>query len=199
MRRSVPFLGEEHITRGADDQDESKKISGQEIDDVLNTLSAASSWDDLVADTESVGTSDSRVSTSMPRQVRHGAGHSAIGQSVKKPVIERPTIDWIPINNGHGLRINITGNFDQNIRAEWRRLLEETDANGIGQFEFNMTSTNSISLTGLGMLLMFKERNRSELGDIKLSNCNADVWQILEWTGMDKYFTIQGQPLAYKK
>lgn len=104
------------------------------------------------------------------------------------------SIDWIPINNGHGLRINICGNLDQSLKAQWRRLLEETEDNGIGQFEFNLTQSPSLSLTGLGMLLMFKEQKGSEKGDIKLCHCNKEVWQLLHWSGMDKYFTIQAIP-----
>ncbi|RYZ95857.1 MAG: anti-sigma factor antagonist [Moraxellaceae bacterium] len=198
MRRNVPFLGEERITRSAEESDEAKKVSGREIDDVLSSLSAGSSWDDLVVEEKPAGKPRAGGSISkgdaVSKQVRHSAGHSPIGQTVKKPVDDKPSIDWIPFNNGHALRINLTGNFDQNIRSEWRRLLEETEGNGISQFEFNMTRTTNISLTGLGMLLMFKERKGSERGDIKLCNCNTDVWQILEWTGMDKYFTILGQP-----
>jgi anti-anti-sigma regulatory factor len=73
-------------------------------------------------------------------------------------------------------------------------LLAETDANGIGQFEFNLTQAPNLSLTGLGMLLLFKERKGAERGDIKLCHCNKNVWDLLQWSGMDKYFTIQGIP-----
>ena len=104
------------------------------------------------------------------------------------------TIDWLPINSGHGLRINISGSLDQSMHNEWRRLIAETEANGVGQFEFNLTDAPNLTLTGLGMLLHFKEQKGSERGDIKLCHCNKEVWQMLQWTGMDKYFTIQGRP-----
>lgn len=104
------------------------------------------------------------------------------------------SIDWLPINSGHGLRINISGNLDLSLRQEWRRLLEETERSGVGQFEFNLTEAPSLSLTGLAMLLLFKEQKKSERGDIKLCHCNRDVWQMLQWTGMDRYFTIQAIP-----
>jgi anti-anti-sigma factor len=104
------------------------------------------------------------------------------------------TINWLPINSGHGLRINICGTLDQNLRREWRQLLEETAASNVGQFEFNLTETPNLTLTGLGMLLMFREQRGSGRGDIKLCHCNRDVWQLLQWTGMDKYFTVQGIP-----
>ena len=60
--------------------------------------------------------------------------------------------------------------------------------------KFNLTEAPTLTLTGLGMLLLFKEQKGSERGDIKLCHCNKDVWQLLQWTGMDKYFTIQGGP-----
>ena len=203
MRRKVPFVGEEHIARAPDDQADAKRTSGRVIDDVLSTHAAPSSWEDVVVvDKPAEPPKAPRISASVsapniPRHIRHSAASISSGSSFKKAVIEsslRASIDWVPINNGHALRINVCGNLDQNIREEWRRMLDETAGNGVGQFEFNMTQAPNISLTGLGMLLMFKEQKGSERGDIKLCHCSREVWQILEWTGMDKYFTIQGSP-----
>jgi anti-anti-sigma factor len=132
------------------------------------------------------------------KAVIESSSNSSISNSVNSSnsytSAKMATIDWKPINSGHALRINIFGNLDQNLHSEWRRLIAETEANGIGQFEFNLTDAPSLTLTGLGMLLLFKEQKGSERGDIKLCHCNKDVWQMLQWTGMDKYFTIQAIP-----
>jgi len=216
MRRKVPFLGEEKIDRANDEESQAKKARGHLIDDVLSTQKQPSTWDDLV-------TGDYPDPAGLPPKVAkpHAAPVKPRSKTVpvtpgpvlKKAIIEAnnsvaassdipnaiismsgSAIDWLPINSGHGLRINIFGSLDQNLRSEWRRLIEETDKTGVGQFEFNLTEAPTLTLTGLGMLLLFKEQKGSERGDIKLCHCNKDVWQMLQWAGMDKYFTIQGKP-----
>ena len=198
MRRKVPFVGEDRIARANSEEADAKKTNGRAIDEVLSTYADSSSWEDLVPTSEVEDAPKSpRTNGSVSKQIRHGILPISQGSALKKAVSDsnlRARIDWMPINNGHSLRINIAGNLDQNSREEWRRLLDETANNGIDQFEFNLTQAPSLSLTGLGMLLMFKEQKGSDRGDIKLCHCNKDVWQILQWTGMDKYFVIQGAP-----
>jgi len=207
MRRKVPFLGEENVTRATDEEAQAKKSRGQLIDEVLSTHTQPSTWDDHVVVEYSAPFSALKASaplkTPSPKISRPKLIPVTPGPVLKKAIIDNmyshantATINWLPINSGHGLRINIFGSLDQNLRHEWRRLIAETEANGIGQFEFNLTEAPNLTLTGLGMLLLFKEQKGSERGDIKLCHCNKEVWQILQWTGMDKYFTIQGKPTS---
>jgi len=204
MRRKVPFLGEEHIARASDDEAQAKKARGHLIDDVLSTQKQPSTWDDLVKhDYPDPSGAPPKVmrAHAPPPKPKPKKVPVTLGSSIKKAIIEGSysdnslgSINWLPINSGHGLRINIFGNLDQNMRKEWRKLLDETAASSVGQFEFNLTEAPSLTLTGLGMLLLFKEQKGSERGDIKLCHCNKEVWQMLQWSGMDKYFTIQGSP-----
>lgn len=191
MGRKVPFIGEEHIARAGEDA-EAKRARGRVIDEVMSTQRQPSTWEDEV-----------RVPESRPKSMAQGMRpHMPPSKPIRPgspPVIRaiiestmRASVDWIPINNGHGLRINISGVLDQNARYEWRRLLEETEASSASQFEINLTQAPAIGLTGLGMLLFFRERKGSDRNDIKLCHCNKDVWEVLRWTGMEKYFTIQG-------
>lgn len=205
MRRKVPFMGEGQIARSTDEEAQAKKARGHLIDDVLSTQKQASTWDDLVAsDYPTPGNAPPKVSrphAAVPKPARKSVPVTP-GPTFKKAVIESsfsdadfiPTIDWLPINGGHSIRINVCGNLDQNLRSEWRKLLAETEGSGVGQFEFNLTESPTLSLTGLGMLLLFKEQKGSSRSDIKLCHCTKEVWQMLQWTGMDKYFTIQGTP-----
>lgn len=103
-------------------------------------------------------------------------------------------IDWIPINNGHCLRINISGRLDLRMRNEWLRFMRATASSNVGQYEFNLTQTPELGLAGLGLLLLFKDQKKSRQQDIKLCHCNRQIWELLLWTGMDKYFSIQGKP-----
>jgi anti-anti-sigma factor len=208
MRRSVPFIGEERMERADDEQANAKKARGRVIDEIVSSSADHSSWEDVVAPSYWPSRPEpkkrSRPGISVPKSTPakakpHFAPAAKYTQpnSIKKTIRSAymgGSIDWVPINNGHALRINISGNLDQNLRDEWRRLLDETANSSVGQFEFNMTQAPALTLTGLGMLLLFKEQKRSERGDIKLSHCNKDVWKMLQWTGMDQYFTIQKIP-----
>jgi anti-anti-sigma factor len=209
MRRKVPFLGEERIARADDEEAQAKKNRGHLIDDVLSSQKQPSTWDDLVTNDypDPVGASpkmsrahspapvlSSSASKLRPKKIPVTAGTTTKKTSLKGSNSNgnNATIDWLPINSGHALRINICGTLDHNLRHEWRKLLDDAATNDVGQFEFNLTESPTLTLTGLGMLLMFKEQKGSGRGDIKLCHCNRDVWQLLQWTGMDKYFTIQG-------
>lgn len=206
MRRNVPFTGENNITRSPDDQSQAKKARGQVIDDVISTQNQPTTWDDHVVFDDNFGAKAPVAEVKRPPAMRPHTPSKPVrsipisaGAGLKRAVIEAnhgASVDWVPINNGHGLRISISGSLDQNIRGEWRRMIDETAGTGAEQYEFNLTQTPSLTLTGLGMLLMFKEEKGSTRGDIKLCHCTKEVWDILQWTGMDKYFTIQGGPGA---
>lgn len=226
MRHQVPFVGERKVIRADDEQARSKRISGRVIDDVVGNGVAQSSWEDVVPEgwvdrsipksaqkTLTPG-SASRSPVTPPRPqvpIRSGNTNSAPGAAHKsvttKPLANKSTaitfsdtasLDWIPINNGRGLRINIHGAIDSNLRKEWARLLDGTGDASIEEFEFNLSDAPALSLTGLGMLLLFKERKGSARESISLCNCNKEVAQLLEWTGMDRYFVIKTTQISDK-
>ncbi|UUA72586.1 STAS domain-containing protein [Cellvibrio sp. QJXJ] len=214
MRHQVPFVGERKVVRAEDEQARAKRLSGKVIDDVVGEGVAPSSWDDLVpegwVDRSVPKVSKPAVSASVARSSAAPQTPARTGSTAKpKPATAKPAVkktsagasaitfsdsaslDWIPINNGRGLRVNIHGCIDNDLRKEWARLLEGTADAGVEEFEFNLSDTPALSLTGLGMLLLFKERKRSAREAISLCNCNKDVAQLLEWTGMDRYFVIK--------
>lgn len=193
MRQPVPFIGEELLIRGEDSEGDTH---GRLLDDILSTEGNESSWDEIASNWPS------RASTPEP----HASVTKATTpkpQPKSKPTPPKPKtplakavsashMEWIPINNGHGLRINVTGNMDLQLRKQWQQLLRETSASNIGQFEFNLAQAPELGLTGLGMLLLFKDQKKSQRQDIKLCHCSPRVRELLHWTGMDKYFVIQG-------
>ncbi len=218
MRSQVPYVGEKQLARSPADKELAKRKLGTVIDDVVATQTAESSWEDTVpADWQKAKSPVRQASVSLasgesktmkqtvppgakPRafsgkslqpQVRSQVAASAPLRSTTIVYSDGPSLDWLPINNGHGLRINVNGNLDLQLRGEWNRLLEETRDLKLSEFEFNLGATNSLSLAGLGMLLLFRESKSSSKNHICLKNCNRDVAQLLFWTGMDKYFTIQ--------
>lgn len=216
MRHQVPFVGERKVVRANDDGARAKRTSGRIIDDVVGNGVTDSSWDDVVPpgwiDTsqpkKSTPQESMRASVTMPKPhvpFKPGGKSLASGAEAKPKTAvktsgaysgaitfsDSASLDWVPINNGRGLRVNIHGCIDHDLRREWSRLITDTEGANIREFEFNFTETPALSLTGLGMLLLFKERKGSVREDIKLCNCNGEVKQLLEWTGMDKYFLIQ--------
>jgi anti-anti-sigma factor len=220
MRHHVPFVGERKIVRADDEQARLKRTSGKVIDDVVGDGKVESSWDDVVPDgwvdkSQSKPTKPAAsASVSMPR------GHVPIKANpkttaavpAKKVTTPKATsasgsitfsdsasMDWVRINNGRGLRVSIHGNIDNDLRQEWSRLLNDTESADVKEFEFNLNETPALSLTGLGMLLLFKERKGSARDDIRLCNCNKEVTQLLHWTGMDKYFAIENTQISNVK
>lgn len=215
MRHLVPFVGEQRITRADDEQARAKRIGGRIIDDVVGNGKAESSWDDVVPKTWIDKTKPKPIIspaanaipkaqvplTPQPRVMAARPANTARANSIASPkpisasasitFSDSASMDWVPINNGRGLRISVYGNIDNDLRKEWSRLLNDTESAAIKEFEFNLNDTPALSLTGLGMLLLFKERKGSLCDVIKLCNCNNEVARLLYWTGMDKYFVIE--------
>lgn len=213
MRHQVPFVGERKLVRADDEQARAKRLSGKVIDDVVGDGVAPSSWEDVVPeawDEEPVPKSvkpAASAAVSLPPKpakvpIRAGGSKKAVakttsGSTTKKPssntitFSDSSSLDWIPINNGRGVRVNIHGAIDNNLRKEWARLLEGTKDSDVDEFEFNLSDAPALSLTGLGMLLLFKERRGSSRETMSLCNCNKEVAQLLAWSGMDRYFVIK--------
>lgn len=206
MRNSVPFIGEEQISRAESEQANQKRQAGKLIDDVIASAEVESSWEDTVPDTwksnrDKAIRSPAGKRSSQTKSLVQGSAQRVVNKpAAQKTDIKKDpkvaSVDWVPINSGHGLLVRVVGNIDYNLREEWRRLLEETSSVDANEYEINLQATPGLSMTGLGMLLLFKERkakeDKSSVHDrIVLSHCNQDVWKILNWTGMDKYFVIQ--------
>lgn len=213
MRHHVPFVGERKVVRADDEQARNKRMSGRVIDDVVGDGKVESSWDDVVPkgwDDKSQPTPSAAIpkgqvpiKAGISKPGANNPGNKSISSNSKniqpkKNAIasaitfsDSASMDWVSINNGRGLRVSVYGNIDNDLRKEWTRLLNDPQAANIKEFEFNLNETPALSMTGLGMLLLFKERKGSARDAIKLCNCNKDVAQLLQWTGMDKYFVIE--------
>lgn len=224
MRHLVPFVGERNVVRADDEQARIKRSSGRVIDEIVADGKVESSWDDIVPEgwvdkskpkppalSASITTN---ASAAQPKaNVPIKAGPKANGASAAKKAVppkagsasasitfsDSASMDWVRINNGRGLRVSIHGNIDNDLRKEWSRLLSDTDSADVKEFEFNLKETPALSLTGLGMLLLFKERKGSARDDIRLCNCNKEVTQLLHWTGMDKCFAIENTQISNVK
>lgn len=216
MRHHVPFVGERKVVRADDEPARAKRASGKVIDDVVGEGPQESSWDDTVPggwldkskpNPVKKAEPQARASVAMPRAhvpLKAGAKNAPAAAKKKESgaassnvtFSDSATMDWVRINNGRALRVSIHGNIDNDLRKEWSRLLNDAESADVKEFEFNLNETPALSLTGLGMLLLFKERKGSARDAIKLCNCNKEVTQLLQWTGMDKYFAIENTQIS---
>ena len=210
MRHQVPFVGERKVVRADDDVAQAKRISGRVIDEVVGDGVAASSWEDTVPSVQSdkvvsrpAGALVSAPMTKTNTPPKAAAKMNSNGAHKSPPLKKTMTpasgitfsdsagMDWVRINHGRGLRVSVYGNMDNELRREWSRLLNDPESADVKEFEFNFHETSALTLTGLGMLLLFKERKGFGREAIKLCNCNKEVKELLEWSGMEKYFVIQ--------
>ena len=218
MRHQVPFVGERKLIRAEDDQAQEKRAQGRVIDAVVGEKQGESSWEDVVpadwndkSQPKVLKPEPARPSVTLPgpriplkprgKVLTPGTGInwklSAKGASAFNAVANQAifsgssAIDWVLINNGRCYRVNVRGCMDRSLRQDWARMLKDTGQTDVREYEFNLTGMPVLTLTGLGMLLLFKERKGSGRDEIRLCNCNRNVEQLLRWTGMDKYFLIQ--------
>jgi anti-anti-sigma factor len=193
MRNLVPFVSEQKVSRAENAKEQAKRAAGKLIDDVVATDVGESSWDDLVPKTQ-----PARTLAGQPKQTKvhppmnlgtHIASPGRHPKVTDQIFSDGPSVQWVPINSGKALRIDVMGAMDKSLRSQWRRLLAEVEAGSMKEFEINLLDSPSLSLTGLGMLLMFRET--SGASKMALCNCNKSVQETLFWSGMDKYFLIQ--------
>jgi anti-anti-sigma factor len=222
MRHQVPFVGERKLIRADDELAPVKRARGRVIDEVVGEKLAESSWEDVVPagwndkslPPKSVRP-DTNASISLPKPrvllkpggkalipgdiaIQNASAKNAAGNSsiIANTATSGSSIDWVLINNGRCYRVNIRGCIDHSLREGWGRLISETEQSNVRDYEFNLAGAPALSLTGLGMLLLFRERKGAERDEIKLCNCNKDVEQLLRWAGMDTYFLIQSTHIS---
>jgi anti-anti-sigma factor len=215
MRHLVPFVGERKVVRADDEQARIKRTSGRVIDEIVGDGKVESSWDDVVPSgwidkskpkpATPVASVAPKPQASIKADTKHSASAKKTtpvkvsGTSAPMTFSDAASMDWVRINSGRGLRVSIYGNIDNHLRKEWARLLNDTESADVKEFEFNLNETPALSLTGLGMLLLFKERKGSKRDAIRLCNCNKEVTQLLLWTGMDKHFSIENTQISDTK
>jgi anti-anti-sigma factor len=222
MRSLVPFVSEQKTVRGDDVLAQKKRASGKVIDEVIVCETQESSWEDTVppeaqaaiknpgavgVSLPSVEPANKTAPLSKPAFTKPATTKSPAKTAARSPsrtpaaapsgspvFYDGPLLEWKLIGDGRGLRVDVLGNIDHHLRPEWRRLLDETEGDDLKVFEFNLNDTPALSLTGLGMLLLFRERKGLNKGKIALCNCNPKVSELLHWSGMERYFTIEDKP-----
>lgn len=91
---------------------------------------------------------------------------------------------------GDTITINISGRFDFSCHKEFREAYRNTPAGTANRFVINMSGTEYVDSSALGMLLLLREHAGSDESKVTLQGCRNDVKDILIVSNFDKLFTI---------
>jgi len=94
-------------------------------------------------------------------------------------------------NDGQIVTISINGRFDFNLYKDFRDAYETGLNKGNVKFIINLSQTEYMDSSALGMLLVLKERTGGDNSSIVLKNCNKEIKNILSISNFDKLFSIE--------
>jgi len=91
--------------------------------------------------------------------------------------------------NGNTITISISGRFDFSSHKDFRETYSGTD--GVSsQYVVEMSGTEYIDSSALGMLLLLREHAGSERSKITIQGARNEVKDILVVSNFDKLFTL---------
>ena len=91
--------------------------------------------------------------------------------------------------SGNDTIIKIQGRFDFNVHQEFRNAYEGADA-GSG-FVVDMSNTDYIDSSALGMLLLLREQAGGDKANIKIVRANEEIKKILTISNFQTMFSIE--------
>jgi len=87
------------------------------------------------------------------------------------------------------LLVKIAGRFDFSLHQDFRKL-SESQANNVKAISIDLSRTDYIDSSALGMLLILRDKVGDNKSAIKIINAKPDVKKILEIANFDKLFTL---------
>ena len=91
--------------------------------------------------------------------------------------------------NGSNVTISVAGRFDFSSHKEFRETYANTDGSTC-HYIVDMSATEYIDSSALGMLLLLREFASSDKDRITLQGASNDVKDILVVSNFDKLFTL---------
>ena len=92
--------------------------------------------------------------------------------------------------NGDVITIRISGRFDFALQNEFRDCYYNTKKDSGTKFIIDMGNTNYMDSSALGMLLMMREYLGGNSADITITNCSADIKNILTVANFQSLFNM---------
>ncbi len=91
--------------------------------------------------------------------------------------------------DGKKVSITVTGKFDFQLYDEFRAAYADTPGAGC-EYDIDLSSTEYLDSSALGMLLLLREHAGGESSKITISKASAEVKKILDVANFGKLFTI---------
>ncbi len=96
----------------------------------------------------------------------------------------------ISVNNSNGsLTVSIDGRFDFSSHKEFRDAYRDADTSA--KYVIDMSKTDYMDSSALGMLLLLREHAGGDKASISISGCSPDIKKILTISNFQKLFDIQ--------
>lgn len=88
------------------------------------------------------------------------------------------------------LRIDISGRFDFAAQAEFRESYRYVDHEGL-VYRVNLSATEYVDSSALGMLLLLREHAQAHQGQVILESPSPESGRILRIAKFDQLFTVE--------
>lgn len=86
------------------------------------------------------------------------------------------------------LTIQIAGRFDFSLHKEFRDAYRQL--NGSHQYVIDLSQTEYMDSSALGMLLLLREHAGGDESNIKITGCRSEIQKILKISNFEKLFEI---------
>jgi len=90
---------------------------------------------------------------------------------------------------GNTRTLRIDGKFDFKLHRSFRELYEAAPPE-VSHFVIDMSKTQYMDSSALGMLLLLREHVEGNRERVQIVNCNAEIRKIFEIANFDKLFAI---------
>jgi len=93
-------------------------------------------------------------------------------------------------NDGKTITLHISGRFDFSVHQEFRQAYEQTSPVGT-EFIIDMSDTEYMDSSALGMLLLLREHAGGDHANVKLINTRKEIRDILKIANFHNMFEIR--------
>jgi anti-anti-sigma factor len=92
--------------------------------------------------------------------------------------------------DGKTITVKVSGRFDFAVQNEFRDCYYNAGSEGNIKFVIDMSGTNYMDSSALGMLLMMRECLGGSLADISIVSCSPDIKNILTVANFQSLFNM---------
>lgn len=92
-------------------------------------------------------------------------------------------------DNNKSATIRVSGRFDFSLHNEFRKSYKDLDIKG-GEYIIDLSETEYLDSSALGMLLLLKEHAETETSKVRIINANDEIREILNIASFDKLFSL---------